>query len=197
MPGFGDRRAEGTENDLAKAHLWQGHSLFGAMLNDQAAALSYMAHRPDIDDARVFTLGLSMGAAHAWWLAALEPGIAGCVHLCMLADIAPLIAAGAHASHGFYLTVPGLLRHAETGDIAGLIAPRPQMACHGGQDHLTPEPAREAALTRLRAAYARAPDALTCAIDPAAGHGETAPMRVAVLDFLAKAAAPGYPTFQS
>lgn len=197
MPGFGDRRDEGTENDMAKALFWQGKSLFGAMLNDLGCALGHLVSRPDIDASRICTLGLSMGAAHAMWLAALDPGIAGCVHLCFLADIAPLIADGTHARHGFYLSVPGLLQHAEMGDIAGLVAPRPQLTCHGGLDHLTPQPAREAALARLRHAYARAPDALTTALDPNAGHCESAPMRVAVLDFLARVTSPGHATFQS
>ncbi|MDF0602522.1 dienelactone hydrolase family protein [Psychromarinibacter sp. C21-152] len=196
MPGFGDRRDEGTENDIAKALFWDGRSLFGAMLNDLAAAFGYLTTRPDIHPGRIFTLGLSMGAAHAFWLAALEPRLAGTAHLCMLADIGPLIADGTHAKHGFYLTVPGLLRFAEMGDIAGLVAPRPQFACHGGQDHLTPAPARDAALTRLKAAYETDPDALTTALDPNAGHGESAPMRVAVLDFLTRAAAPAQPTIQ-
>ncbi len=190
MPGFGDRRGEGAENDLAKAAFWRGETLFGHMLNDLAGAFGYLASRPDTDAARIFTLGLSMGAAHAYWLAALEPRVAGCAHLCMMADIAPLIADGTHARHGFYLTIPGLLHLAETGDVAGLIAPRPQFACHGGTDTLTPPAARDAALARLRAAYAGHDDALTCALDPAAGHGETAAMRVAVLDFLARAAHP-------
>ncbi|WP_172296427.1 dienelactone hydrolase family protein [Pseudoruegeria sp. HB172150] len=197
MPSFGDRRDEGEENDLAKGMFWQGKSLFGAMLADLSTALSYLANRPDVDDARIFTLGLSMGAAHAFWLAALETGIAGCAHLCMLADISELAKTNTHARHGFYLTVPGLLQLADMGDVAGLIAPRPQMICHGGQDHLTPAEARDAALAKVKAAYAHCPDpdALTCALDPDAGHGETAPMRIAVLDFLARAAAPGYPAF--
>ncbi len=195
MAGFGDRRDEGDENDMAKALFWRGESLFGHMLNDLGAAFGYLAQRADIDASRIFTLGLSMGAAHAYWLAALEPRVAGCAHLCMLADIAPLIEDGTHARHGFYLSVPGFLNLAEAGDVAGLIAPRPQFACHGGKDHLTPPAARDAALTRLRAAYANHDPALTCAIDPDAGHGETAPMRVAVLDFLARAAARGHHDF--
>jgi len=195
LPGFGDRREEGTEADLAKAAFWRGRSLFGEMLGDLAAALGYLAQRPDVDAGRIYTLGLSMGAAHAFWLAALEPNVAGCVQMCMLADVEPLIASGVHARHGFSLTVPGLLALAEMGDVAALIAPRPQMICHGGQDPLTPEGPREAALNRVRAAYARGPDRLICALEPDAAHGESAHMRVAVLDFLTRAAAPARGAF--
>lgn len=188
MPGFGERRHEGTETALAKAALWRGECLFGQMLGDLGAALGYLAARADVDAGRIFTLGLSMGAAHAMWLAALDERVAGCAQIAMLADIGPLIAAGAHDRHGPYLTVPGLLRAAEMGDVAGLVAPRPQLVCHGGRDELTPPPARDAALARLATAYARHEGALVeTMIDPEAGHGESAPMRVAVLDFLPRA----------
>ncbi len=198
MPGFGGRQNEGTESAMTKSLGWCGKSLFGRMLDDLSMALGYLGDRPDVDARRIFTVGLSMGAAHAYWLAALDPRVAGCAHLCMLADILPMISSGAHDGHGHYLTVPGLLNVAETGDVAGLIAPRSQLVCHGGQDHLTPEAARVPALGRLVAAYDRvgAPDALTIVLDPEAGHRESAPMRVAVLDFLARNSAPTRPNFE-
>lgn len=190
MPGFGGRRCVGGEAALSKALLWHGKILFGQMLNDLGEALGYLTGREEIAHGHLYTLGLSMGAAHAYWLAALDDRVAGCAHLSMLADIGPMIETGVHDRHGVYLTVPGLLNLAETGDVAGLIAPRPQIVCHGGKDHLTPPSARDAALSRLRHAYraAQAEDALETMIDPVAPHGESASMRVAVLDFLARAA---------
>ena len=190
MTGFGDRQREGTESGSAKSLAWWGKSLFAVMLDDLSAALGYLAARPDVDARRIFTLGLSMGAAHAWWLAALDDRVAGTAHMCMLADILPLIGEGVHDRHGLYLTVPGLLTLAEAGDVAGLVAPRPQLVCHGGLDHLTPETARVPALDRVYSAYDRAgvPDRLATMLDPEAGHGESAGMRVAILNFLSWAA---------
>lgn len=196
MPGFGDRQSEGSENALSKALAWKGESLFGRMLDDLSRALGYLGSRVDVDAGRLYTLGLSMGAAHAYWLAALDTRVAGCAHLCMLADTAPMIETGAHDSHGHYLTVPGLLAVAETGDIAGLIAPRPQLICHGANDHLTPAVARDAALGRVSAAYSEVPQNLTTMIDPDTGHKESAPMRVATLDFLARISAPNRHNFE-
>lgn len=189
--GFGQRRSEGSESALAKAALWNGTCLFGRMLNDLSFAIGSLAARPDIRADRIFSLGLSMGAAHAVWLAALDDRLAGSAHLCMLADIAPLLSSGIHDRHGHYLTVPGLLQHCEFGDVAGLVAPKPQLICHGGQDGLTPRAARDAALARARAAYDLRPgldgNALQVMLDPESGHAESAHMRAAVLDFLSNA----------
>ncbi|MCT4683789.1 MAG: dienelactone hydrolase family protein [Roseicyclus sp.] len=187
---FGGRQAEGPEAALAKALHWQGHTLMGQMLAELSAAFGWLAARPEIDARRIATLGLSMGGTHAYWLAALEPRVAACAHLCVLADLAPLIATGAHDLHGPYMTVPGLLAEGDMGDVAALVAPRPQLVCLGAADPLTPETARDPALARLRAAYADAPDRLALHVDPDTGHRETPAMRAAVLAFLARHLSP-------
>ena len=79
-----------------------------------------------IDPDQIVTLGVSIGAALAMWVAVLDSRVCGCVQLCMLANIAPLIALGAHNRHGPYLTVLGLLSKTDIGHIAGKIARRPQ-----------------------------------------------------------------------
>ena len=186
MPGFGDRRAEGTEAKLAQDRANAGRSLFATMLGELAAALGYFRSRDDIHDHRVFTLGFSMGAAHAFWLAALEDGVAGTAHACMLADLGPMIEDGSQALLGPALSVTGLLKIAEIGDVAGLAAPIPQLVCHGRKDPLTPLAARDNALARLQTAYSHDPGKLQTMIDANAGHSESAAMRVAILDFLAQ-----------
>ncbi len=182
MPGFGDRRDLGSENALVKAGLWRGQPLFGWMVAEQIAGVQWLAARPEIDATRILTLGMSMGGALSLWTAALEPRVAACVHLCILADIAPMIAAGAHDRHGHYLTVPGLLPVAEAGDVAALIAPRPQFVGHGSADALTPAPARDAAIARLQPAYQG--DLLRTFMADGSAHLETPEMRKAVLDFM-------------
>ena len=39
---------------------------------DALRGLDYLAARPEVDAARLGTLGLSMGSTMAWWLAALD-----------------------------------------------------------------------------------------------------------------------------
>ncbi len=87
---------------------------------------------------RVGVMGLSMGATLAYWLAALDSRITSAAHLCCFADMGELVASGAHQLHGLYMVVPGLVHEYRTGDIAGSVAPRPQLACMGATDPLTP-----------------------------------------------------------
>lgn len=80
MPTFGER-ATVSESSAAKALLWQGKSLFGQMLSDHAAALTYLASRDDVDAARIGAFGISMGCTLSYWLAAVDPRIAATAHL--------------------------------------------------------------------------------------------------------------------
>ncbi len=184
MPCFGDRQGEGTEDALSKAGLWHGRPLFGQMIGEQLAAFDWLSSHPETDRLRVATLGISMGAALAMWVAAVERRVSACVQLCMLADMDPLIRrADGHDRHGHYLTVPGLLGHGDMGDVAALIAPRPQFVAHGALDDLTPPDARDAALRRVNAAY-RPFGSLETFLSPDHGHFEPPELREAVMDFL-------------
>jgi dienelactone hydrolase len=78
------RLAEGSEAALAKAALWRGETLMGAMLGDLAAGLDFLAAETDVDAGRIGAMGLSMGATHAYWLAALDHRVAAVAHLVRL-----------------------------------------------------------------------------------------------------------------
>lgn len=188
MPAFGIR-AEPGESARAKARMWNGASLGGQMVAEQAAALAWLAARDDVIAERIGVYGISMGATLGYWLAAVEPRVAAIAHLCAYADFAALIQTGAHDLHGIYLTVPGLLNIASNGEIAGRIAPRPQFIGIGDQDPLTPPAAVDIALEQTRAAYARADaaDALVVHREAESGHVETPDMRSAMLSFFDRA----------
>ncbi|MDV3250402.1 prolyl oligopeptidase family serine peptidase [Devosia sp. BK] len=185
MPIFGER-ATVSESAAAKALLWHGKSLFGEMLSDHAAALTYLARRDDVDAKRIGAFGLSMGCVLSYWLAAIDDRIAAVAHLCCFADFRTMIELGAHDGHGIYLTVPGLLREADGGTIAALIAPRPQLICVGEADHLSPPLAVQRAWAELQPAYAEAQGKLELVSEPGVGHQETPRMREAVLAFFGK-----------
>ena len=184
MPVFGER-ATVSEGAAAKALLWHGKSLFGRMLSDHSAALTYLAGRDDVDPARIGAFGISMGCVLSYWLAAMDTRIAAVAHLCCFADFRTMIELGAHDAHGIYLTVPGLLAEADSGSIAALIAPRPQLVCIGEADSLTPPAAGARAWAELEPAYAEVRDRLERVSEPDVGHRETPRMREAVLDFFA------------
>lgn len=181
---FGDRQDEWTENASAKSLFWLGSSLFAAMLDELRDAVGYLVDHDGIDETRIFTFGVSMGAAHAWWLAALDDRVAGAAHACMLADIEGLLENSAHDRHGLYYVVPGLRQLCDQGHVASLVAPRPQFIAHGATDTLAPERARRSALGRVTHAYRDHPDQLTTFLEPEAGHHFTKTMQSAALTFL-------------
>ncbi len=185
MPAFGTRAQPGEEA-RAKAALWYGRSLAGQMLGEQHSAFLWLAARDDVIADRIGVFGISMGATLGYWLAAVEPRIACAAHLCCYADFAHLVRTGAHDLHGVYLTIPGLLAIASNGEIAGRIAPRPQLIAIGDRDPLTPPGAVDAALAETRAAYAAAGalDRLFIHREAEGGHAETPAMRNAAFDFL-------------
>jgi len=191
MPTFGDRQRV-EESSAAKAHIWYGTSLIGQMISEQAAALTYLVSRDDVDATRIGAFGISLGATLAYWHAALDARIAAVAHLCCYADYATLVELGAHDNHGIYLLVPGLLRHMSTGEIAGLIAPRPQLICLGDQDELTPPPSIDRALAVTRPMYeaAGAVDALEVFVQAGVDHRETPEMHELVMAFFARQLAP-------
>jgi dienelactone hydrolase len=195
MPTFGDR--SGTEeSSAAKAHIWYGTSLIGQMVSEEAAALTWLASRDDVDPERIGAFGISLGSTLSYWLAALDPRIRAVAHLCCYADYATLVELGAHDNHGIYLLVPGLLRHTSTGEIAGLVAPRPQLICLGEDDELTPPPSIERALAVTRPMYAAAgaPDALEVLLQAGVDHRETPEMHERVMAFFERELRPGSAT---
>lgn len=191
MPTFGARAAR-AESPLAKALLWRGETLFGLMLRELAGGLDHLVARPDVDATRIAAFGASMGATHAFWLAALDTRIAAVAHMLSFADLDLLIDGGGHDLHGIYMTVPGLCAAFRTGEIAALAAPRPQLACVGALDPLTPPAAVARAAQDAASGYARAgaADAWRLLEAPGSGHVETPAMRDAVLAFLARTLRP-------
>lgn len=185
LPCFGERSGI-SESRAAKAAHWQGRTLFGQMLLELRAALGILAAEAGTDEQAPAAVGLSMGATLAWWLGALDTRVSGVAELCCFSDLATLVERGAHDLHGPYMTVPGLLREFDTAAIAGLIAPRPHLACVGLADPLTPPDGVGIVDRALRARYATAgaPRAWRLIADAAGGHRETAAMREAVLAFL-------------
>lgn len=185
MPAFGDRAQPG-EDALVKAALWRGTTLMGQMLGELSGALDILASREDVDASRIGAFGISMGATHAYMLAALDPRIAAVAHLCCFADFETLVELGHHDLHGHYLTVPSFFDNASVGRIAGMIAPRPQLICNGSDDPLTPPLAIERALRQARTAYLGYARRLQCVVYSGVGHVETEDMRSEVIAFFAR-----------
>lgn len=134
---FGER-SHATELDTFKEMLWRGQVLWGHMIYDSLKAVDWLVTRPDVDPARVATLGMSMGSSMAQYLAALDTRIRVTVDICCLVDYETLLAKHFQSHHGVYMYVPGLLKHFTSSQINGLIAPRAHLSLTGIQDELEP-----------------------------------------------------------
>lgn len=185
MPCFGERAIQ-SESATAKACLWRGHTLYGWMLAELSAGVDFLLAQPGVDTQRIGVMGISMGGTHAWWMLALDERLRAGVSLCCFADMALLIETGQHDGHGHYMTVPGLLEHCSTAQLAGLAAPRPLFIGAGLQDWSTPAGCFEAARHELESTYisSSAESKLYFHVEPDTGHEETPLMRSKVLQFL-------------
>jgi len=190
---FGERSTR-SEADTFKRMLWRGQWLWGMMMWDTHRALDYLVARPEVDPARLGTVGLSMGCTAAWWLAALDVRVKACAGLVCLTDYETLLANDAESCHGFYYFIPGLLKHFGTADIVRLICPRAFLSLNGDLDRGTPPAGVEriAAAVTPDWAQAGASDNLRIARYPV-GHEETPAMRAQVLAWLAHHLRPSRP----
>ncbi len=181
---FGGRSSR-TEMDTFKEMLWKGQVLWGMMVYDTLRGLDYLLTRPEVDPARVGTLGMSMGSTMAWWVAALDRRLKLCVDICCLTDYEALMKAHNLKGHGVYYFVPGLLKHFTTWEINALIAPRPHLATAGRRDDLTPPAGLDRIDRELRAVYQRLgqPDNWKL-LRYDVGHAEPPEMRRDIMTFL-------------
>lgn len=181
---FGERRGR-REGEIFRDMLWAGQVMWGMMVHDSLRAIDYLVGRPDIDPARIGTLGMSMGSTMAWWVAALDPRVKVCVDICCLTDFDALIETRGLEGHGVYYYVPRLRKHFTTAQINALTAPRPHLSLAGIHDPLTPPAGLDRIDRELRAVYAEAgaPEAWRLCRH-ATGHLETAAMRAEIVAFL-------------
>lgn len=183
---FGERAVR-KESEVFKDMLWKGQSMWGMMVFDSLRAIEYLLTRPDVDAARMGTLGISMGSTMAWWVAALDERVKACVDICCLTDFDALVADGGLDRHGVYYYVPGLRKHFTTSQINALIAPRAHLGLAGIQDKLTPVEGLdriERELNEVYAAQGKPENWKLLRYD--VGHQETPEGRIAIREFLKK-----------
>ena len=185
MPCFG-RRQKPNESSLAKALSWQGKTLYGKMISELISGVDFLSKKKDVDKKNITSLGFSMGATHSYWLAALDNRISKAIHICAFSDLNTLIKNGNHDLHSHYMTVPDLLTEFSTAEIAGLIAPRPQLICVGLKDKFTDKKSFNKSKNELSKIYEYygIKKNLKFIIESNSGHKETPKMRKAVSNLL-------------
>lgn len=183
---FGARHTR-TESSLFKEMLWDGRVLWGQMVFDSLRAMDYLVSRADVDAGRIGTVGMSMGSTMAWWHAALDPRVRCVVDLCCMTDFHELIRSRGLDEHGPYYYVPDLLTHFDTASINALIAPRAHLSMNGWADALTPAKGLRKIDRAMKKIYHASGNAAAWRMENHAGkHVETAGMRVAAVEWLAR-----------
>ncbi len=165
--GFGDRAdPPRPPKDMCDANFFRavhlGQTLVGLNLCDLRATVDYLQTRPEIDPARLGCLGLSAGGRMAMYLAALDERVKVAVPSGCLNTFRERLTVGSSCGMQF---VPGLLQVCDTPEVFGLIAPRPLLIEHGGDDGTSPELYAMAAYDRVKCIYAAAGAADKLALD--------------------------------
>ena len=145
---FGERSGRGPDGPMEKGsteewtwvkmNIWKGRNHWGMMVRDDLMALDILCKRPDVDVARIGTIGLSMGCFRSMYVAALDERVKVTVPVSCITRNLDLIKNNGLFRHGPYYYVHGLLKYFDTESIMGCIAPRALLNLSGGADPLEP-----------------------------------------------------------
>ncbi|MCZ7646013.1 MAG: acetylxylan esterase [Planctomycetota bacterium] len=134
-----------------------GRALVAQGVHDILCAFDAVAKRPDVDPARIGSMGVSQGGTHSWMLGALEPRVAAIAPVCGICTYHSLHSGVRDErydaawlsfldSHGIYYYPPGILALGDQQDFCALLAPRPFALIGANHDNCFPlEGMREAA----------------------------------------------------
>ncbi len=123
--GFGRLGAIGHLQIDAAARL-VGRTWYGLLVQDGMCAIDYLLTRPEVDQARI-----GAGGALTMYTAALDNRVRVAF---VNSFLGKYIAASLNEEHCPCNDIPGILRYADMGDVASLIAPRPVMFVNGRGD---------------------------------------------------------------
>ncbi len=115
--------------------LMLGRTVIGERVWDVMRAVDLLQEQPEVDPERIACLGNSGGGTIAFYAACLEPRIKVAVPSCVFCTFADSLMRIQHCGDNY---IPGILRLAEMGELAGLIAPRRVLFVAGREDNIFP-----------------------------------------------------------
>lgn len=171
---FGERKEKKQKhvstqgcNDASMHALMLGRTLAAERVHDVACAVKLLQSRDDVDNERIGVMGNSGGGTitlHASMVDGITLAMPSCGFCTYKASLMSI-----HHCVDNYL--PGILKWAESADIAGLYAPRPLVIVAGKDDEIFPIEDAKAAFKEVQRIYtaAGAPDNCKLVIGPE-GH---------------------------
>lgn len=139
---FGEREETEQENrwdnrclDAVFHSLMLGRTVIGERVWDVVRAVDLLQEQPEVDSERIACMGNSGGGTVTFYAACLEPRIKLAVPSCVFCTYADSIMRIQHCGDNY---IPGVLRVAEMGELAGLIAPRRVVFVAGEEDGIFP-----------------------------------------------------------
>jgi dienelactone hydrolase len=170
---FGERgetiqqqRAEHPCQDAVMHSLLLGRTLIGERVWDVMRAIDLLQTVPEVNPRRIGCMGNSGGGTATFFSACVERRIKVAVVSCYFCTAAHSIMRIYHCADNY---VPGMLKVAEMGELAGLVPPRKMLVVAGKEDSIFPFPG-------VQEAFATAKDIFTAAgcpenIELAVGEG--------------------------
>lgn len=131
-----------------------GRTMIGERVWDVMRALDTVSQVSDkVDMERIACVGHSAGGTAAWYAACLDKRIKIVVPSCSLCTYVDSIGTRDHCMDNY---LPGVLRHFDMGDLAGLIYPRTIVSVVGEMDQIFPIDGTQKAFEVVRAIYEKA-----------------------------------------
>ncbi len=158
LRGFGERVTDQMNQPsggnscrhLAFEYMLHNHTLLGERVWDAMNAISYVLGRDDVIADSLTSVGFSGGGTASLFVSALDTRIKKTVIASYLCTLKKSILGMSHCECNY---VPELLTLGETGDVAGLIAPRPVQVISGETDPIFPIEGVREQFTRLESIY--------------------------------------------
>ncbi len=139
LRGFGRLGAVGHLQIDAAARL-VGRTWYGLLVQDAMRAIDYLQTHPQVDSTRIGATGIGAGGALTLYTAALDERVTTAL---VNSYLGKYVVTCLDEEHCPCNDLPGILRCAEMGDVAALIAPRPTMFVNGQRDPSTTPATRE------------------------------------------------------
>jgi dienelactone hydrolase len=147
------RKAGPTENSCrpaACAALLFGQSMAAWRVWDAMRAIDYLSTRPEVDAARIATLGASGGGTTSLLTGAVDERVKVTVVSAYFNTFRDSIVSISHCPDNY---VPGLLQDMEMYDLSGLVAPRRLFVESGRKDRIFPIAGSQTAAAKAQEIY--------------------------------------------